>query len=573
MLKKIKENEKLKNNIKFILIMIALTIFASYPYLPEGTVYAHDLCYHFARILGTEAEISNGIFPVFIHSNLLDGLGYGNPLFYPELFLYIAILFMKLGFGVLFSYKMLLMITTFCTAMITFYSTNLITKDKKVSWITTLLYTLSLYRFVDIYARGALGEVLSFTFLPLIIAGLYDILWGENKRWYLICFAIFGVMNSHVLSFAMAVILILVLCFINIIRIFKDKKKILNITIAGIVSILLISSYMFTYIEQKMDDSLNVDVHKNSGQSLKDNASGLQEAFWNDLRNTDGYTTRSVGTLLLILPICLFMIKNKKERKEFKFFLELYILGLAVWVMSLNVFPWEKCTFLQIMQFPYRLNMISTLLFSFVAGYSVINAFENKEDIFKLLILVILLISAKHLSEVKLNENGINYEILMSGPLVANGEYKPVGFSEDDKEVYSHYKPEDKISFEKKGSKIMFDYNDKENNIDLHIPLTYYKGYVGYIINENGEKIDLKLEKDNTNAHLRIKSDKIMTGKITVEYKMTAVQKCGYAISIVTFISVISFIIYKNKKLIDKNENVNKLKNGKIIRKIVEKVK
>ena len=244
-----------------------------------------------------------------------------------------------------------------------------------------------------------------------------------------------------------------------------------------------------------------------------------------------------------------------------------------MWVMSLNVFPWEKCTFLQIMQFPYRLNMISTLLFSFVAGYSVINAFENKEDIFKLLILVILLISAKHLSEVKLNENGINYEILMSGPLVANGEYKPVGFSEDDKEVYSHYKPEDKISFEKKGSKIMFDYNDKENNIDLHIPLTYYKGYVGYIINENGEKIDLKLEKDNTNAHLRIKSDKIMTGKITVEYKMTAVQKCGYAISIVTFISVISFIIYKNKKLIDKNENVNKLKNGKIIRKIVEKVK
>mgnify|MGYP006990354511 CR=1 FL=1 len=39
--------------------MIALTIFASYPYLPEGTVYAHDLCYHFARILGISGKNVN----------------------------------------------------------------------------------------------------------------------------------------------------------------------------------------------------------------------------------------------------------------------------------------------------------------------------------------------------------------------------------------------------------------------------------------------------------------------------------------------------------------------------------
>lgn len=549
MFKNIKISQKVKDNIKFILIIVALTVFASYPYLPEGTMFAHDLCYHLARIMSTNTELANGNFPVFIHSELLEGFGYGNPLFYPELFLYIAIFFMKIGFGVLFSYKALLMIITFFTFIIAFYSANVISKNKKVAWITTLLYTLSLYRFVDIYARGALGEILSFTFLPLIIAGFYDIVWGENKRWYLICFSIFGIMNSHILSFAMSVVLILILCAINCIKIFKDKKKLLNIILAGIISILLISSYMFTYLEQKTSDILNVDVHKNSAESLRDNASGIQEAFWNDLKNTNGYTTRSIGLLLLVLPISLFMIKNKKDKKEFEFFLQIYILGMLVWFMSLNIFPWERCGFLSIIQFPYRLNIISTLLLSFVSGYAIINAFENKEDIFRILVLVIIFIAAKHLSEVKINENSINFEILMSGPLVANGEYKPIGFSEEDKDVYNLNSPDKKINYNKKGSKIFFKYEDSENNLEIHVPLTYYKGYVAYLTKDNGEIIKLNVKKDDNNAHLTVYSEEKITGEITVEYKMTIIQKTGYAISIITFVLLVVYIIYDNKKI------------------------
>lgn len=568
MFKKIKISEKVKENIKFVLIMVALTIFASYPYLPEGTVFAHDLCYHLSRIMATSNELSNGIFPVFIHSELLEGFGYGNPLFYPELFLYIAILFMKLGMGVLFSYKMMLMIITFSTFIITFYSAYTISKNRKISWITTLLYTLSLYRFVDIYARGALGEILSFTFLPLIIAGFYDIVLGENKKWYLICFAIFGIMNSHILSFAMSVVLIVILCIINCVKILKDKKKILNIFLAGIISILLISSYMFTYIEQKTSDILNVDVHQNSAKSLKENASGIQEAFWNDLKNTDGYTTRAIGLLLLILPISLFMIKNKNDKKEFKFFLQIYILGMLIWGMSLNIFPWERCGFLNIIQFPYRLNMLSTLLLSFVSGYAVITAFENKEDIFKILVLIIIFVAAKHLSEVKINENAINFEILMSGPLVANGEYKPIGFSENDKDIYNLNSPENKISYDKKGSKITFKYENADDNLELHIPLTYYKGYVASIRKDNGEIVKLNVKKDDGNAHLIVYGDQKITGEITVEYKMTIVQKLGYIISIFVFISLIIYVVYTNKKEI-KSKQMPVKKKGTLKEKIL----
>ena len=226
--------------------------------------------------------------------------------------------------------------------------------------------------------------------------------------------------------------------------------------------------------------------------------------------------------------------------------------------MSLNLFPWERCDFLSIIQFPYRLNIISTLLLSFVAGYSVINAFENKEDVLKIITLVILIIAAKQLSEVKINENSITYEILMSGPLVANGEYKPIGFSEDDKYVYNLNASDTKIHFEKKGSKINFNYEDLENNLEIHVPLTYYKGYSAYIIKENGEKVELNVKKDTKNAHLIIYSDQKLTGNINVEYKMTIVQKIGYTVSILTLVALIIYIVYTNKN----NSNIDKsLKN------------
>ena len=152
MLKKLKLNinENLKDKIKFLFIMLMLTIFVCLPYISNGTIFAHDLAYHLSRIINTSNEISNGSFPVFIHSDLLNGLGYGNSLFYPELFLFPAILLVKLGFGVLLSYKALIFLITFSTFLTSYYSAKIISKDIKVSWITSILYTTALYRIVDI---------------------------------------------------------------------------------------------------------------------------------------------------------------------------------------------------------------------------------------------------------------------------------------------------------------------------------------------------------------------------------------------------------------------------------------
>lgn len=548
MFKKIKITEKNKERIKFILIVIALSLFACIPYLNSGTIFAHDLAYHLSRIINTSEEISFGNFPVFIHSNLLDGFGYGNSIFYPELLLYPAIVLVKLGFGVLFSYKSLILIITIATFIISFYSAKLISKSNKISWITSMLYTLSLYRLVDVYARGALGEVFAFALLPLILAGIYDILYGENKKWYLICFGLFLLINSHIISFVITSILLVIICIINSKKIIKDKSKLKTLLVAFGIAVLLSCSYILPYFEQIVVQDLNVEVHKNNGESLKSNSIDIKEII-SDEFVCDGITvTKSIGSLLIILPILLLFMKDKKERKEYSFYLELYVLGIVLLFMSSNIFPWEKFGFLGIIQFPYRLNMFITLFLSFVAGFSVIECFDNKDDIFKLMIIVVLLFSAKYISSVNVNPNSINYEILMSSSLVGNGEYIPVGFSNEDKDVYNIYDFNTKIEYEKIDDKLVFNYVKSENEFKVHVPLTYYKGYVAYVVDKEGEKIsDIEVQRNELNSHLLLLSDDNIEGKVVVEYKMTTIQKIGYIISLMTLVIFVNYIIYSKK--------------------------
>ena len=545
-LKMIKISDKVKNMIRFISIMFILTVFTCLPYLEEGTIFAHDLTYHLSRILETANEIGYGTFPVLIHAGLMDFFGYANPIFYPELFLYPAVVLVKLGFGLLFSYRMLIILITFATFLVSYFSANVISKNSKISYLVSMFYTMSLYRLVDVFVRGALGEVIAFIFLPLVLAGFYNVVFDDNKKWYLICLGLFGIINSHILTFIVTIILLIILCLINVCRIFKDKKKIMFLGIAAVISILLTCSFVMPYLEQTLSQELNISVHKNSGESLKENAASLKEILSNELVSNGITVSKGLGISLLVLPICIFMIKNKNEKVEYPFYFSIYIIGMIVLFISSNLFPWEEFGVLGIIQFPYRLNIISTLLLSFVAGYSIYEAFDKKDDIFKLVVLFIVVITIGYISNINVNPNSINYDILMSSSKIGNGEYIPVGFSPDDKDVYNIYEFDNKIDYIKEGNMLKFEYSKNENEFKVHVPICYYKGYKAYLLNEEGKvKEEIEVRRNELNSHLLLISDnKDIEGTVIVKYEMTTIQKIGYIISIMTFVILVNYIIY-----------------------------
>ena len=555
---------KIINIIKFVILVMAISIFACQPYLNNMMIYTHDFGYHLNRIMQINDNLKNGIFPSLIHSGLLNGLGYANPLFYPEVFLYIpAILMIIFNFHVLNAYKLFLILITFATFCTTYYSAKGIFKKKEGAFLTAILYTFSLYRLTDIYVRGALGEIISFVFLPLLLYGLYEIIFGDNKKWWIISIALWGLSNSHVLTFVIVLPIIILICLLNIDLIIKDKKKIINLLIAALVSVLLCIGFFGPMLEQKANDKFYIDGQSiESSEEVKDRSTSLSMALGsnikagyavNSLLRSDGMS-EGIGAILLILVMLIFVRKNIKY-KENRFEIQLFVIGAVLYFATTTLFPWEKFQFLNVLQFPFRLNFIPTLFFAFVGASNFSSLFkeENEKEFCIFFSIILLIIYGYVLSNVVLNFNPDIYqrfENLIEGVDHETGssEYLPINTDLEDMDLYNIHDKENVYEYTQTGSTIIFEYDDVDNDFEINIPLTYYKGYKADVELQDGTKEELEVVKNNENGHVLIKSNEKYTGIVKVEYRMTLIQGLCYFVETITLIGLIIFIVYKNKK-------------------------
>lgn len=104
-------------------------------------------------------------------------------------------------------------------------TTKEITKKMSLGIISSLLYTFCLYRIVDVYTRAAIGEVLAFAFLPLIIWGLYELIYNDQKKWWILPIGIFGIINSHIIYSVIAIGIIMYFLLINVKKYLKKKVE------------------------------------------------------------------------------------------------------------------------------------------------------------------------------------------------------------------------------------------------------------------------------------------------------------------------------------------------------------
>ena len=97
----------------------------------------------------------------------------------------------------------------------------------------------------------------------------------------------------------------------------------------------------------------------------------------------------------------------------------------------------------------------------------------------------------------------------------------------------------------------------------IHMPLAYYKGYVAFIEDADGKITQLDVSNYELTKNLIVSSNKILNGKITVEYKMTNIQKISYYITYITLFGLICYILIqkfniKKIKMLDNKEQNNK---------------
>ncbi len=196
--------EKYSSAIVAVTVALILTL----PYLTGYQQNGDDLDFHMARIRGIAGALSSGQFPVRLNTDFAWGYGFSSSMMYPELFMYIPAVLYLLGVSLIASYKFLILCLNIATACVGLYSFKRLLRSDRLGLIVALLYLTNPYRLENIFHRAALGEMMAQIFLPLLLYGVYELIFGDAKKWRVSVLAATGILQSHILSVEMSLIFV-----------------------------------------------------------------------------------------------------------------------------------------------------------------------------------------------------------------------------------------------------------------------------------------------------------------------------------------------------------------------------
>lgn len=198
-----------------------------------------DLQFHLSRIQEIFVNLKHGVFSSHIATHTFNQIGDAVVSCYPWVWLY---LFAGLKFvlssvsAIYFTYVLIV----FATLTIAYYSMKLVSESTKISFYFAVLYGLTTYLIMEIITTQ-FGEFLSYPFIPLAFAGLYQLMFRNYQRWYLLTIGVTGIMYAHAPTTLIVIVALLVfyLAFFNKQSVTERGTRFIHIGIAALYSLLL----------------------------------------------------------------------------------------------------------------------------------------------------------------------------------------------------------------------------------------------------------------------------------------------------------------------------------------------
>lgn len=366
------------------LMVLGAAAFSCMPLLWGGVFDGHDMLFHLNRIEGIASGLRCGQFPVRIHASTLLGYGYAASEFYPELFLYIPAILRNMGVSLCASVRVFEAGINLLAALSCYVSAKAVFDSRRTAVGASVLYTLCVYRLVNLYTRATLGESLAMIFFPLIIWSLYEVLRRDDGKWPLLALGMTGVCMSHLLSTLFSVLFCAIAAAFSLPKLMREKRRFLAILKAAAITVLCCVWFyvpMMQYSGDGVSTSVVLDAQENVLQP-----GGFFVAFAGDM-NADipedfAYTIGVVPGLALLIGCALLLVRRYAQGKaamdgKDRAALALCALGVVALLGATNAFPWEwVCslrrpfsTFFKQIQFPWRLVGIAVPLLSMAAAW------------------------------------------------------------------------------------------------------------------------------------------------------------------------------------------------------------
>lgn len=551
------------------LLLTLIGLLASLPIMNDLLKNGHDLTFHLARIEGTYQAMSAGIFPVRVNPHQMEGFGNLTGAMYPQLFLYFAALLRFLGVSTMLSYKVLIVGANIGTALLTYYSIKNICNSKKIGFIASILYTFSTYRLVDVYTGACLGELLALTFLPLIVWGIYELLWGDHKKWYLLALGVSGVLESHILSTEMYLFFLILTALYWL---FTKKDSFVPRILSGIKAVvltILLNAYFvipFLYYSTEgfqvfgMNNDLSLSTSYFSQMfTFFTNATGQNKI----LGSTQGEMPLSIGGILVLGELCFCVTLLRRYRSQNNKNDTIGILCLAFGilgvVMSSWIFPWktiQSISFLHFLtaplEFVWRFLGPASMFLSITSAIGIVNFAEKlpkREWLYGIVFTIVLCSTTYYFDQVgqAMPEVGKKMDI------VAMDEAFDNSYLYDDSSIQD-FSREDATIFCSNESEIIYsNYEKNATYISVNTTVTKYVenayllfplyGYTGYEVRVNGEAVESTRIEGRVACELPTED-----AFIEVEYVGLPFFHLADWITALTAIAIVGYVVYKALK-------------------------
>ncbi len=536
----------------FLLLTFLLTSFMMLTYNPLCSTT--DPYFHHNRILVLMEAIQDGRFPFYLDYNMLSGYGYFVKAFYPDLIL-IPYALLGNATSIAFAYDFYIFSFTVFSGLTMYLLCKRLFNSSFTACTGGLLYSFSFYKIFLTYYYASLPYVIILAILPLVFLGLYEIIKGNYKKWYILAFSFALILNTHLIT-AILTFLVIILMLLFLYKDFiKQPKRFGYLVLSAVFCLLLSSYYILPMLEQMGSNTFYYQTNpflniSNSGLSF----AGIFEMLMSTSYNQDysdfypkiGYIL--TGTLFLRIFV-------RGTSKSIKFADISMLAGFLCLILCTVYIPWTIFPFNQLtfIQFPWRI-LIFTVLFFSVSGSIYISALliSGRRKVTFLFFLTVFLIlffktnsglyhniaSSDCISEV--TEEVIKNNVSSSGLEYLPSKVPSYTFFSERGDVVSHGNPNTLIKDLNKKNGIL-SFNIVNNNVDrFELPLTYYKGYKA-VVNDKETMIT-----QSKNGLIEI--DNVESGSVRVWYDGTFIQKISTFISMLSFLLLCVYIFWVRKR-------------------------
>lgn len=349
----------------WIFILLIFSIPAVWALFVPGFYGASDDM-HIAWLYELDRTIKLGQIPPRFVPDLSFGFGY--PLFnfvFPLPF-YIGEIFHLLGLSFVDSIKAVFFISIPLSGILMFLFLRELTKNK-FAFIGAMLYMYAPYRAVDIYIRGAIGEALSFLFLPLVILSIVKLNQPKNWKWIGVgAISVTSLVLSHNITaymfFPFVIMFFLLQFFTTAVKKVFFLKSILMFFLAISGSIYFWLPALLESNSFKYDTVFNFFDHFPTIKQLVTLYWGYGASVAGD---GDGMSFFLGGANLLVLTLAglLLILKWKIISRQNKLLMIWVVSALAAAFFLMNyrsIFVWNNLPLLPYFQFPWRFLILVT---------------------------------------------------------------------------------------------------------------------------------------------------------------------------------------------------------------------